>query len=296
MSSLSPQPSPSRQWLRSEAGSSVQWRDVLLPATLTILLNFQGEGLLVWDDGTKQHIRPGSKIWLRGEVPHLQLAQRLAGRERHECLLLHFPDAWLGTTLQATQTEMPPDLKALVTSPCVRRGSASRPLSPEDKAWALTAMAPHLCDEAKRLLDVARLTEFFLRQLFEQPQQEEFCTRTKRLSRERIERAKDAMLQRLDEPPTLEELAVIAGCNPHYLSRTFTQIEGMTLSLWLRRVRIERAAELIASGACNVSEAALEVGYRSFSHFSRAFFEEKGVQPSRWVGHQDAQRQSASPE
>ena len=41
----------------------------------------------------------------------------------------------------------------------------------------------------------------------------------------------------------------------------------------------------LPSGAANVSEAAVEVGYRSFSHFSRAFFEEKGVQPSRWVAH-----------
>ncbi len=55
------------------------------------------------------------------------------------------------------------------------------------------------------------------------------------------------------------------------------------MSLWLRRQRIERAAALIASGRCNVSEAAVEVGYRSLSHFSRAFFEEKGVSPSKWL-------------
>jgi AraC-like DNA-binding protein len=60
-------------------------------------------------------------------------------------------------------------------------------------------------------------------------------------------------------------------------------VEGLTLSNWLRRARIEKAATLIATGRCNVSEAALEVGYQSFSHFSRAFAEEKGVPPSQWV-------------
>lgn len=277
--------SPSRQWLRLEAGSTVPWPDVIKPGALSVLLNLRGEGLLEWKNGTRLLIRPGSMRWVRGPLDSLRLAQRLAGRERHECLVLHFPDEWITTTLRSTQTVMPPDLKPLVIAPFDSPGSASRPLSPDDKTWAQVAMAPHLCDEARRLLDAARLTEFFLRQLFEQPHAEEFCTRTKRQSRERIERAKAAMLERLDAPPALEELAVIANCNPHYLSRTFTQIEGMPLSLWLRRVRVERAADMIASGRCNVSEAALEVGYRSFSHFSRAFFEEKGVQPSRWVEH-----------
>jgi AraC-like DNA-binding protein len=252
---------------------------------LTVVLNFQGEGLIAWANGSRLIMRPGSMHWLRGSPTEPCMAHRLAGRERHECLVLHFPDAWIISTLRATQTAMPADLKPLVTRPFAAPGNASRPLSPDDKTWALVAMAPHLCEEARRLMDTARLTEFFLRQLFEQPRHEEFCTRTKRQSRERIERAKAAMLQRLDEPPSLEELAVIAHCNPHYLSRTFTQIEGLTLSLWLRRARIERAADMIASGQCNVSEAALEVGYRSFSHFSRAFFEEKGVQPSRWAEH-----------
>ena len=94
---------------------------------------------------------------------------------------------------------------------------------------------------------------------------------------------KEALLEHLDAPPGLDELAVIAGCAASHLSRTFTQVEGLTLSNWLRRARIEKAANLIATGRCNVSEAALEVGYQSFSHFSRAFAEEKGVPPSQWV-------------
>lgn len=80
-----------------------------------------------------------------------------------------------------------------------------------------------------------------------------------------------------------------------YFSRTFMQIEGVTLSQWLRRVRIEHAASLIATGRCNVSEAALEVGYQSFSHFSRAFAEEKGVPPSQWARRLSGDRQPPQP-
>ena len=45
----------------------------------------------------------------------------------------------------------------------------------------------------------------------------------------------------------------------------------MTLPQYLRQIRMERAAELLRTGQCNVTEAALEVGYSSLSHFSSTF-------------------------
>jgi AraC-like DNA-binding protein len=47
----------------------------------------------------------------------------------------------------------------------------------------------------------------------------------------------------------------------------------------LRKVRMERAAELLRSGKFNVTEAALEVGYNSLSHFSKAFCDTFGCCP-----------------
>ena len=73
---------------------------------------------------------------------------------------------------------------------------------------------------------------------------------------------------------------------------TVTVSAGTTISLYLRRLRIERAAELMASGRMNASEAALEVGYRSLSHFSQAFRAEKGLPPSEWLR---AKRKHATP-
>jgi len=42
---------------------------------------------------------------------------------------------------------------------------------------------------------------------------------------------------------------------------------------------MERAAELLLSGKYNVTEAALEVGYSSLSHFSQAFCQTMGCCP-----------------
>lgn len=212
------------------------------------------------------------------------MARRLASRDRHECLTLVFPDAWLRLTLRGVTSQAGEAFQPLIsgTSRCVLR----LPLTEEDEGWARGAMPPHLCSQARQLLDSARLTEFFIHSIFRNdasPQAATAISRTLRIAQERVQRVKDLMLAQIDAPPSLDELAATVGCNPSYLSRTFRQIEGTTLSQWLRRMRIEHAASLIATGKCNVSEAALEVGYQSFSHFSRAFAEEKGVPPSQWV-------------
>lgn len=274
---------PSRLWHSSQGTGGLNWHEAVQNQALCLHLNFQGEALLTWKSGHEVVLRPLTLLWARGVIS----ARRLAGRERHECLTLVFPDSWLGQSLQDACSQAPQMYRPFIAEPFAARAAHSRALNAADRTWAYALMAPHLCDQARRLLDSARLTDFLVQELFVHQEVEEpaAVSRTERAARERVEKAKAEMLRQLDEVPTLEALAVAAGCSPHYLSRTFTQVEGMPLILWLRRVRIERAAELIASGQCNVSEAALEVGYRSLSHFSRAFTEEKGVPPSKWVAH-----------
>jgi AraC-like DNA-binding protein len=63
------------------------------------------------------------------------------------------------------------------------------------------------------------------------------------------------------------------------LSRTFSAATGLTIPQYLRQLRLEKAAELLRSGKFNVTEAALEVGYSSLSHFSQAFHETFGCCP-----------------
>ena len=117
-------------------------------------------------------------------------------------------------------------------------------------------------------------------QLFFSPSDGEFfCTRQQRAARERVDRARSVLRERLSEPPSLEELGRIVGCSPFYLSRLFSQEVGMTIQQYTRQIRMERAAELLRSGKCNVTEAALEVGYSSVSHFSTLFHQTYGCCP-----------------
>jgi len=116
----------------------------------------------------------------------------------------------------------------------------------------------------------------------EQPEDGYFCSRQNRLAMERVASTREYLLENLDQPVDLKRIAAHVGCSPHYLSRTFSEYAGCTISLYLRRLRIERAAELLIGGRLTVSEVAVEVGYQSLSHFSKAFQLEKGCLPSQY--------------
>lgn len=260
------------------------WPAATTEQSLVAHLNFRGEAEVRWTDGSSTMMEPRTTCWVRASPAEILTARRIASRDRHECLTLVFPNAWLRMVLKGVTSQVGESFAPLV------RGTSRRllmqPLSKEHEGWARGAMPPHLCPQARQLLDSARLTEFFIRAIFRSdtpPETNTAVSRTLRIAQERVQRVKELMLAQIDGPPALDDLAATFGCNPSHLSRTFTQIEGITLSQWLRRARIEHAASLIASGRCNVSEAALEVGYQSFSYFSRAFAEEKGVPPSHWV-------------
>ena len=109
-----------------------------------------------------------------------------------------------------------------------------------------------------------------------------FCSRQKRLAMSRVTKARAFLETHLEETLDLQAMAAAVGCSPFYLSRTFSATTGMTISQYVRKLRIEKAADLLVTGRYNVSEAAVEVGYQSLSHFSKAFQQVKGCLPSKY--------------
>lgn len=85
---------------------------------------------------------------------------------------------------------------------------------------------------------------------------------------------------RYASPPSLLELAKEIGLNDYKLKLGFKQCYGTTVFGFIRKVRMERAMELLHNGEANVTEAALTVGYRNVSAFSQTFRQTYGVSPS----------------
>lgn len=272
------------RWLAADAQhGGTQWLQALRPGAVMAILLMEGNVRVDWSMSSHREIAPNSLIWLNTGVA-MPESWRLVGTKQHEALVLHFPSEWVQNSLSSLRQEMASDFRTLLLGPHPATPLITRPLEAEDRAWGRALMAPTLCAAARHLLEGSRMSEFFFRKVLTESKGEElFCTRTRRLALERVAKVRKALLENLEEPPALDDLARLCGCNPQYLSRTFSETAGTTISLYLRRLRIERAAEMLANGRANASEAALEVGYRSLSHFSQAFRAEKGITPSEWV-------------
>src|SRR5207247_1564525 len=138
---------------------------------------------------------------------------------------------------------------------------------------------PPVAKAAQILWYQAKALELMAHFLFAPKNPEFFCMRQKRVARERVERVKQVLARDLANPPALEMIGQEVGCSPFYLSRIFSREVGLTIPQYLRKLRMERAAELLRTGRYNVTEAATEVGYSSLSHFSKAFCETIGCCP-----------------
>jgi AraC-like DNA-binding protein len=78
---------------------------------------------------------------------------------------------------------------------------------------------------------------------------------------------------------TIEDVAARVAVSPRQLQRIFTDVRRVGFRTHLARVRMARAAELLAQTELPVKEVAQRVGYRDHSQFSKAFKRTYGITP-----------------
>ena len=78
-------------------------------------------------------------------------------------------------------------------------------------------------------------------------------------------------------------LAAEVGVSTRKLQRTLKASLNLSPSGYIRTMRLERAAQLLAGGVGNVSEVAYAVGFRDLKHFSKLFRQIFGVLPSQYT-------------
>jgi AraC family transcriptional regulator len=99
---------------------------------------------------------------------------------------------------------------------------------------------------------------------------------------ERILRVLTHIQEHLDEALDLEELARVACFSSFHFHRIFAAMTGETIADHVRRLRLERAATEMRSGAKPVIQVALEAGYEAHAAFTRAFKAAYGVSPTEF--------------
>lgn len=99
----------------------------------------------------------------------------------------------------------------------------------------------------------------------------------------KIKKAKEIIISRMAEPPTLRDLSEEIQLPLNKLKEGFKQIYGDTVFSFLYEYKMEVARQLLATGAYNVNEVGLKVGYSTASHFIAAFKKKFGITPKKFV-------------
>lgn len=98
-----------------------------------------------------------------------------------------------------------------------------------------------------------------------------------------LRRVEEAIEANISAPPSVEELAGIAGVHPTHLLRTFRRYQGTTIANFVRRRRIERARTEVAQAKQPLSRIALDAGFSDQSHFTRVFKQAYGETPGQYA-------------
>lgn len=101
----------------------------------------------------------------------------------------------------------------------------------------------------------------------------------------RIKLAKEIIINRMVEPPTLKELSEEVGLSLKKLKEGFKEIYGDTVYSFLLNYKLEYARKLLEDGQHNVNEVGLAIGYSTASHFITAFKKKFGTTPKKYIGN-----------
>jgi AraC-like DNA-binding protein len=110
----------------------------------------------------------------------------------------------------------------------------------------------------------------------------------------RLGRALLIILERPQEPHSLDSLAGAAGMSRSRFVHHFSATYGHTPMEFVQLVRLQAAARMLRSSDLPVKAVAAAVGYASRSHFSHAFRAEFGVDPTGFRSVEQPQAANAT--
>jgi AraC family transcriptional regulator len=93
-------------------------------------------------------------------------------------------------------------------------------------------------------------------------------------------RCLEVMGTRLSEDISLDELAAEAQLSPFHFARMFKQSMGVPPRVYLTRLRVEKACELLELTDLSITRIAVEVGYSSNQVLARVFINHQRMSPS----------------
>ena len=92
-------------------------------------------------------------------------------------------------------------------------------------------------------------------------------------------KAKDVLLQKFSNPPSIQLLAHLCATNESKLKKTFKKTYQSTIYNYVQKLRLEEANILLKERTLTIGQISKKVGYKHQGHFSKLFFKAHGVYP-----------------
>ncbi|HJA46675.1 MAG TPA: helix-turn-helix domain-containing protein [Candidatus Limosilactobacillus excrementigallinarum] len=97
----------------------------------------------------------------------------------------------------------------------------------------------------------------------------------------RLQQLLDFIDTHLDQDLSLKELSRRFYLHPDYLNRYFHNHMGLSLHLYIKQLRTDKACRLLTNGE-RINQVASDCGYQNYSSFIRAFTNEMGISPGKY--------------
>jgi AraC-like DNA-binding protein len=163
-------------------------------------------------------------------------------------------------------------------------GSPGTPFFPDtvvnDPRSARRVRAAHLAAEHGGPLASATLLHDALAGLLREHARAGRRTRP-REARPVVRTAVSLLRERVTDPPTLDELALVTGVGPYALMRAFRAETGLPPHAYLNQLRVRQARQLLDRGV-PPARAAAEAGFADQAHLTRHFKRVVGVPPGAY--------------
>lgn len=201
------------------------------------------------------------------------VAWRVEGR--HDCLVFSFPTATSRPLLEEMLPQGLPRLYQLTES--IVRDPVLLVVAKE--LWQLKEGQ---IDRIEADHGIALVLARLARKVVQQGSQAVASPSREQLSPANLRRAKEFLQSSVTRDPSLSEIAAATGLSPYHFLRSFRAATGRTPFQWLQDLRIEMACGLLAATDMPIAQLALEVGFKTQSHFGVVFRRVTGTTPAKW--------------
>ncbi len=103
-----------------------------------------------------------------------------------------------------------------------------------------------------------------------------------------VDKAREYVLQHLDEKISLADVADYACVSPGYMSKSFNRVMGMSLVDYINQKKVDKAKEIMAENEnCSIADIAISLGFSNIYYFSKVFRKVEGIPPTEYIKNLD---------